>query len=161
MTSKTRLESIGTTTDATKNSASFARRTTKTFTCPKTPGRHTADAKRVGTNSAADATDPLAILMPTTVTPENSPSTTPIFTAMVPIPFPNYEKFFQKIVVVWRGATLAVLPNWFYQFYATSLMHLVRDRVWIGGITTSDQGDYVSNLRNNKVPCRSFVSLDR
>ena len=52
----------------------------------------------------------------------------------------NFHDANQHCATVWNGATLAVFHNPYYQFFATSLMDAKRDNVWIGGLTTSNQG---------------------
>jgi len=41
---------------------------------------------------------------------------------------------------VWSGGTLAVFHNPYYQFFGTSIMEEAGRNVWIGGLTTSNQG---------------------
>ena len=44
----------------------------------------------------------------------------------------------------WAGASLAIFPNLYYQYFVTSMMDQQRKHVWIGGLKTSKQGDLVN-----------------
>ena len=46
----------------------------------------------------------------------------------------------QHCNAVWAGANLAVFPNPYYQFFGTAMMDQQRKNVWIGILTTSNQG---------------------
>ena len=57
----------------------------------------------------------------------------------------------QHCNAVWNGANLAIFPNPYYQFFGTSMMDQQRKRVWIGGLTTSNQDHIFHWIDNTKM----------